>query len=591
MTFIGITIGPIVDTMMLTSTPIGLWFASYFFSHITERLCEEFQTIKDDKYDVFSLPPNFKAKEHETEYPGVGRYHDRVYLSTDKNLGDIKTDVETVISKVIESSARELCACFEPKDEHSRESVIRRELKDYLQIHYVIIPEENLDNTLKGNKLARNLADALDSLELSLSIDKLADSSHLRKVINGNKEEGSNCYLKEYEHLKIAVEEAAKKAAEDKFFTLAEKAKDGIIIHDLKWLATHGKSSEDSAWLNNRYGSTKNDNYKFQKTEKYFAIVQCDGDNMGGQLATGTDKATLEEEKNSNRSFSDKCMQYASESARIVSRYGGFVIYAGGDDLLFLAPVIGKANEQSDETIFDLCNEIAGNFNLIFKDEKKDDSNAGPSLSFGVSINYYRFPLYEAFADASDLLFNVAKGYTDKKRLKKKHKNNIAVKLHKASGQTSGFVCCMNTNKDAGEENNVYESIRNLINSYFCNDLNNDIKDAEQKNNVMHSILYKMETFKTLFDAAYDIGIDKVNLLYDNMFDNILQTFGKNMRNEVYNLSKKIHECPHKEIDEDNKIRMGENVYVKGLADTELVTDAYTVSSILRMAKFFLEED
>lgn len=38
--YIGITIGPIFETMNLVSSPAALWTSSYMFSSVTKKLCE-----------------------------------------------------------------------------------------------------------------------------------------------------------------------------------------------------------------------------------------------------------------------------------------------------------------------------------------------------------------------------------------------------------------------------------------------------------------------------------------------------------------------------------------------------------------------
>ena len=40
--------------------------------------------------------------------------------------------------------------------------------------------------------------------------------------------------------------------------------------------------------------------------------------------------------------FSKSCMEYTSNAAGLVKEYGGVTIYAGGDDLLFLAPIVSE---------------------------------------------------------------------------------------------------------------------------------------------------------------------------------------------------------------------------------------------------------
>ena len=39
-TYIGLTIGPIFDTLNLASTPAALWAGSYLFSSLTKTICE-----------------------------------------------------------------------------------------------------------------------------------------------------------------------------------------------------------------------------------------------------------------------------------------------------------------------------------------------------------------------------------------------------------------------------------------------------------------------------------------------------------------------------------------------------------------------
>ena len=56
--YIGITIGPIVKTLMLTTTPAGLWGASYIFSYYTKKLIESLKedlNLSDESFLVPSI--------------------------------------------------------------------------------------------------------------------------------------------------------------------------------------------------------------------------------------------------------------------------------------------------------------------------------------------------------------------------------------------------------------------------------------------------------------------------------------------------------------------------------------------------------
>ena len=75
--YIGVTIGPISETINLSSSPASLWMASYLFSSLSREICSilvsEYQVPKED-----ILSPYFDPDR--AEVPGVGLYHDRIIL-------------------------------------------------------------------------------------------------------------------------------------------------------------------------------------------------------------------------------------------------------------------------------------------------------------------------------------------------------------------------------------------------------------------------------------------------------------------------------------------------------------------------------
>jgi len=160
----------------------------------------------------------------------------------------------------------------------------------------------------------------------------------------------------------------------------------------------------------------------------YFCIVQADGDNMGETI-----------EKGNIADISKALISYAQEVVPMISEYGAMPIYAGGDDLLFIAPVVGKEGQN----VLDLIGAIDEIFNEKFK-----NMEGNPSLSYGISITYYKFPLYEAWKKASSLLFGKAKNV--------KGKNAIAWELQKHSG--SSFAGAFSkSNKD------LYDAFKKVI--------------------------------------------------------------------------------------------------------------------------------
>ena len=217
---------------------------------------------------------------------------------------------------------------------------------------------------------------------------------------------------------------------------------------------------------------------------KYICVVQADGDNVGGtvshsQLGDGKVKE-----------ISEALLNYGKEAKEAINKYGGLTIYAGGEDLLFIAPVVG----ENGKNIFDLLNDLD---NKAFKGVKeavesckdengKDllDKRGKPlraSLSFGVSITYYKYPLYEALESARHLLFDKAK--------KVDGKNAVAVDWRKHSG-SSFFMEWSNSKWPIKEEelNNTPGKPNKTQDNLF----NNMITASSVKESVVSALAHKI---------------------------------------------------------------------------------------------------
>jgi CRISPR-associated protein Cmr2 len=167
----------------------------------------------------------------------------------------------------------------------------------------------------------------------------------------------------------------------------------------------------------------------FQTAHKYIALVIADGDNMGKLINYVAEKHDNELLNTVSKMISD----FAKEAANLIYQYGGKPVYIGGDDLLFFAPVISYSGDHSDlwfegnAHIFQLIRILDKKFDSIWMQWLKDNNitDIKPSLSYGVSITYYKFPLNEAMTLSHDLLFDYAK---------KGNKNRIAIQLMTHSG-------------------------------------------------------------------------------------------------------------------------------------------------------------
>ena len=213
------------------------------------------------------------------------------------------------------------------------------------------------------------------------------------------------------------------------------------------------------------------DDLKKLSHNNYYCVVHADGDNMLKAI----------EDKNKIENVSKNLFEYCKESNKLIKDFGGQTIYAGGDDLLFFAPVL---NKDKNKTIFELCEKISNIFNTKIP---------SATLSFGISINYVKFPLYEAVENSRELLFAKAKN---------DQRNNIAFNVTKHSGQS--FETIINkSNKEVYDNFLVFTS---------------NIKGGEDMDNFLHSIHHKIDTYKTTINLIAN-NKEKLQNFFDNYFN------------------------------------------------------------------------
>jgi len=212
------------------------------------------------------------------------------------------------------------------------------------------------------------------------------------------------------------------------------------------------------------------DDLKKLSHKNYYCVVHADGDKMGEAIRDVSNIETV----------SKSLFEYCINANKLIKAYGGQTIFAGGDDLLFFAPTLSK---QKDKTIFELCEEIAKDFHTKIP---------VATLSFGVSINYVKFPLYEALEDSRELLFSKAKSGV---------KNNIAFSVTKHSGQSFSAV--------------IHKGDREIYEKFLTLTASIKQEKSDDTQNFLHSIHHKIDTYKTTIEQIIE---DKERL--QNFFDN-----------------------------------------------------------------------
>ncbi|MBA1419724.1 MAG: type III-B CRISPR-associated protein Cas10/Cmr2 [Epsilonproteobacteria bacterium] len=376
------------------------------------------QIISEFKEREF-IVPYIKDKSIFDSGKEVGLFHDRfIFESKEGDQDALKSIVKEVLSSLASNMKLDL-----------------KFLEDYLQINIV---EKELK---EGENPILEMTPYLDTAELFYSLGQY--SGHpLAKVL-----QGGNLFL-----TKDAFGE--KKS----FPSLPE-----IALHDMMTAEVKSLINADDEL--SVYEKVESKNY-----HKYYAIVHADGDSMGKVVESLKGRDAFQ-------AFSKKLFEYCNISHKHIKAFGGETIFAGGDDLLFFAPVV-----SGDKTIFELCDDISKDFDKSF--------NGEATLSFGVSMQYHKFPLYEALENSRNLLFADAK---------EGNKNNIAFCVTKHSGQTFKAV--------------IHKGDKELYENFKL--FSSNISGGEGMDNFLHSIHHKIDANKVMLSQILK---DKNHL--KNFFDN-----------------------------------------------------------------------
>lgn len=439
--YIGVSIGPIIKTLSQSKSTAELWGSSYIFSYFMRELVAIISDSSDG--EVLFLDHSLKFDKDGEEVSSflfarsitVGLFHDRCIfkilddckeLNLFEKMNDFKFEIINKLS-------------IDLVNEKDNQELLQKYLQKYLQVKSIKMEFEEDEI----EKIVDIMSSRLDAIELNKEYLESEKTNYLLKALSNENIKQSNLWktiFRKDENLS------------------AEKCLNSGRIPSTEEIARH--SSVDI-------------NYQYQN---YFAIVQSDADNMGELVKN----ANIEEIELISR----KNMKHAYRASQLIDGFGGFVYYAGGDDLLFMAPVINS----SGESIFKLIDTIKESFNLIFKDEKQrfidkvtpklNCENKQFSLSFGIAINNKKHPLSESLEMARNLLFSDAKNFKSLDI----EKNAIALSLTKHSGKTIKTV--------VGNNSSAYLEFKALLESIFT--------ESKSKNKTddffIKSVIYKLKT-------------------------------------------------------------------------------------------------
>lgn len=430
MKYTAINIGPIIATLGMARKPRELWSASYLFSYLMKCI---YMKLQEAHAQIFS--PSVVVKDIPND---VGIFPDRIYFK-----GDI--EVESILDNA--------------KGEFVKNVGLRADEFD----NYFNIMSATCDAGKDADAIAK-LNQRLDVMELcNYAADKDATVA-INKIISPYRKQASKLYKlatgRKFEMdslAEISTAELREKDSQEWEDARNEAETEGKVLEKLrKELAIIGKEIPEDLLFNwddfyDKLGKSfvtevKNEKGEVVKTKsllksyhKYFCVVQADGDNVGKTISH---KDLLDEDVSK---VSMALVGFGGQATEIIKAYGGFPIYAGGDDLLFIAPVKGKDHSNIFNLLEKIENEafngVRDAVNGVSKGngiEDDDGKKIEASLSYGVSITYYKYPLYEALESARELLFGKAKELKDSNG--KKQKKAVAWSLRKHSGGTYEVV-------------------------------------------------------------------------------------------------------------------------------------------------------
>jgi len=324
----------------------------------------------------------------------VGIFHDRIiFEAQDDDYDQLSKTINEILSDISKDIAHHI-----GEDEHAVSSFLNK----YLQLYFC---ELNYNKDTPYKIINKDVNSRLDSLELQKSFVPCEERDYFAEFLRRISKSfliknafGSSSFrfrsLPEIAVSELELNTLNHEKYRDIFENYDDKDRQAEEGYDLY---------ED---IEKKY---KNNKIETKQYHKYIAIVHADGDSMGKTIESLNDNGQFKE-------FSRKLFIFALEAHKAIKAFGGESIFAGGDDLLFFAPVVSRG-----KSIFELLDEVDVLFRGQFKGVKKS-----PTISFGVSISYYKYPLYEALETSREMLIQKAK---------KDKKNAVAFRVLKHSGQ------------------------------------------------------------------------------------------------------------------------------------------------------------
>lgn len=509
--YTAITIGPIGKTLAKARSVKSFWTASYLFSWIMRELLKK---LPEENFEVLSPHRAGKDVPEETSKK-VGLFPDRLFAKgelEEKKLKRIKREIFGELAEKFKNTfqnekddiARKIDTGSDPKRKRELEEIqsrysnaaskgedIRKYLENYLSISCITVELSSDCSILE------QLNKYLDTQELFNKASTQTEEDYMEMFI----EAPNNPFLKAY--------------SQDRAFpSTSEIAVSGWEQNPPK----DANGEVDYSKLTSKTG--------FRNCYKYLAVIKADGDGFGTyikELKVDEEKEIKEngEKENELSRFTKSFFEFSVEVANeLIQKTKAIPVYIGGDDLFLFAPVL-EGNVEKD--VFNLIKEIDDLF-------IQKEIGEGLSMSYGVSIFYYKSPMSEAI-DIADSMLRKAK---EEKEEKEKKKDAVAISIQKHSGQKIEFLLpCKHSTDKCKQETGLYKKATELIRAF------------KEDDSMLNSLIYWIEEmYEILFIEEVTQSQERINAVFDNFFDEEIHK-----ENEVFFdlLKKFIHSMHHSE--------------------------------------------
>lgn len=516
-TYIGLTVGPIFESIANAKETGELWASSYLFSYIMKNIIKKLLEKDTTLKDKFIVP--YVDDKNIFESYEVGLFNDRfIFQSKD---GDFE-----LVEKSVWEVKEDIIKYIKSYNKNEENEKVKQNIDDFLKIYYL---EVDIGGKEEYNNIIFKVNKCLDALELreNLPNEDGMEKNYLLATLNNKKLKEKN--FKYHFLSKDAYGDIGKEGDYPSLFKIAlGKTNENEFPNEDKEIKKRLEDDMKDGVLNNLI-----------KANEYVAIVQADGDSISKvikELKINEDKKDIYKEY---KKFSKKLLDYSKDSSKVIKKYGGFTVYAGGDDLLFIAPILNDNNrikferkndngelikeEYFDSNIFGLIDCLS----RVFEDKFEGDKFK-PTVSFGVAMVHHKYPLYYALDEARELLFDIAKRY----KFKENEKNAIAFKVIKNSGQSFETVI--------GKNSISYKEFKSLFRKIITDD--DKSKTTKRYLKAIHfklikdkSILNKIGTNKELLKNYFENNFNEeihetesIKSYIKNLIDFIYKIYNEN---------------------------------------------------------------